>query len=170
MLSLVFRLTSIFPIPRCCCSQGLSIHQIGEPFIPSLFGDAKISNSIFDIFNIISIFIYTTFSYSTAGQAPVEGPTGFGQGLSNDSSHGLPPPTLNGSRPQPTNEDEPTAQPAPDHTTEPPTLPAARDAPTPTLLFTVSLEAMHDHGPTTTPHLHITIHLLKHYQTQKQIR
>ena len=57
---------------------------------------------------------------------------------------GLPPPTLNGSRPQPTNEDEPTAQSAPDYTTEPPTLPAARDAPAPTLLFTVSLEAMHD--------------------------
>ena len=37
---------------------------------------------------------------------------------------GLPPPTLNGSRPQPADEDEPTAQPAPDCTTEPPTLPA----------------------------------------------
>ena len=82
---------------------------------------------------------------------------------------GLPPPTLNGSRPQPTNEDEPIAQPAPDHTTEPPTLPAAPDAPAPILLFTASLDAMHDHGPTTTPHLRITIHLLRCCRTQRRI-
>ena len=49
---------------------------------------------------------------------------------------GLPPPTLNGSRPQPTNEDESTAQPTPDHTTKLPTLPAAPGAPARTLLFT----------------------------------
>ena len=83
---------------------------------------------------------------------------------------GLPPPTLNDSRPQPTNEDGPTAQPAPDHTTEPPTLPAAPDAPAPTLLFTASLDAMHDHGLTTTPHLRIIVHLLGRCRTQRQIR
>ena len=38
---------------------------------------------------------------------------------------GLPPPTLNDSRPQPIDEDEPTTQPALGHTTEPTTLPAA---------------------------------------------
>ena len=58
---------------------------IGEPLIHSLFGDTKISNSVFDILSIIAIFVYTTFSYSTAGQAPVGGPTGFGQGPSSDS-------------------------------------------------------------------------------------
>ena len=83
---------------------------------------------------------------------------------------GLLPPTLNDSRLQPTDEDESTVQPAPDHTTEPPTLPAAPDAPVPTLLFTASLEAMHDHGPTTTPHLRITIHLLGRCRTQRRIR
>ena len=82
----VICLTSIFPAPRCCCSEGLSIRQIGEPLIRGLFGDAKISNSVFDIFGIIAIFVYTTFGYSTAGQAPVEGPTGFGQGPSNGST------------------------------------------------------------------------------------
>ena len=47
----------------------------------------------------------------------------------------LPPPTLNGSRPQPADEDEPTGQPTLGHTTELPTLPtlpmlpAVSDAP-----------------------------------------
>ena len=44
-------------------------------------------------------------------------------------------PTLNNSRPQPADEDEPTAQPALDHITEPTTLPAAPGVPAPTLPF-----------------------------------
>ena len=83
---------------------------------------------------------------------------------------GLLPPTLNGSRPQPTNEDEPTAQPTPDHTTELSALPAAPGAPAPTLLFTASLEATLDHEPTTTPHLRIIVHLLGRCRTQRRIR
>ena len=42
---------------------------------------------------------------------------------------GLPPPTLNDSRPQLIDEDEPTTQPTLDHITEPTTLPAASDPP-----------------------------------------
>ena len=107
------------------------------------------------------------------GRLPGLGPKGRVVVESRDSvffEDGLPPPILNYSRPQLTNEDEPTAQPAPDHTTEPPTLPAAPDAPAPTLLFTASLEAMHDHGPTTTPHLRIIVHLLGRCRTQRRIR
>ena len=65
---------------------------------------------------------------------------------------GLPPPTLNDSRPQPTDEDEPTRQPALGHTT-------GSDPPASTLPFTASVEATHDNGPTTTPHLCITVRL-----------
>ena len=64
----------------------------------------------------------------------------------------LPPPTLNDSRPQPTDEDEPTRQPALGHTT-------GSDPPASTLPYTSSLEATHDNGPTTTPHLCITVRL-----------
>ena len=45
----------------------------------------------------------------------------------------LPLATLNDSRPQPADEDEPTTQPALAHTTEPTTLPAASDPPAPAL-------------------------------------
>ena len=69
---------------------------------------------------------------------------------------GLPPPTLNDSRSQPIDEDEPTTQPALDHTTEPTTLPAASDPPAPTLTIH---GLTHDNGPTTTPHPRIMIHL-----------
>ena len=74
----------------------------------------------------------------------------------------LPPPTLNDSRPQPADEDEPTIQPIPDHTTELPTLPtlsAVSDAPAPILPTTASPEATHEYGPTTTPHPRITMRL-----------
>ena len=72
----------------------------------------------------------------------------------------LPPPTLNDSRPQPADDDEPTVQPTPNHTTEfptLPTLPAVSDAPPPILPFLASLEATHEYGPTMTPHPRITI-------------
>ena len=42
----------------------------------------------------------------------------------------IPSLTANDSRPQPADEDEPTVQPTPRHTTELPTLPAVSDAPT----------------------------------------
>ena len=70
-----------------------------------------------------------------------------------------PPPTLNDSRPQPVDEDEPTVQPTPRHTTELPTLPAVSDAPAPILPTTASPEATHKYGPTTTPHPCITMRL-----------
>ena len=72
---------------------------------------------------------------------------------------GLPPPTLNDSRSQLIDEDEPTTQPALDHITEPTTLPAASDLPAPTLPFTASTEATHNNGPTTTPYPRIIIRL-----------
>ena len=70
---------------------------------------------------------------------------------------GLPPPTLNDSRPQLIDEDEPTTQHALDHITEPTTPPAASDPPAPTLSFTASTEATHDNGPTTTPYPRVII-------------
>ena len=68
----------------------------------------------------------------------------------------------NDSRPQPADDDEPTVQPTPDHTTELPmlpTLPAVSDAPAPSLPFTALPEATHEYGPTMTPHPCTTIRL-----------
>ena len=115
---------------------------------------------------------------SSWGTSTKEAATGFGTRKGKLSSSleilvffedGLPPPTLNDSHPQPADEDEPTTQPALDHTTEPTTLPAVPDPPAPTLPLKASPRATHDNGPTTTPHPRI-INEKASCGTQRRIR
>ena len=81
----------------------------------------------------------------------------------------MTPATLNNSRPQPADEDEPTTPLALDHTTDLTTLPVASDPPAPALPFTASPEATHDDGPTTTPHPRIIIRLPERLMTKPAV-
>ena len=86
--------SAIFCFPPCShfshsplSLQSRTVHPPNwhAPHLPSVWR-RKPSHSVFDILDIIAISVHTTFSYSTAGQAPVESPGGFGRGLSNSST------------------------------------------------------------------------------------